>query len=219
MPLEAISSPWIHRRLFSRDQRLDQVVGGQEETSRHHVRTDRRQLMVDLKLIGVGVVTPGHPERPHDELGNECQIESDEDQNTADPPEKLVVHLPGYLWPPVMEASNEADQTAPHHDIVEVRHHEVGVMKVRIDAEHAEEQSSQPANGEKEDERDPVQHCGVENNRTLVHGGEPVEDLDRRGDSDREGDPAEDDAHRGRLPTGEHVVSPDKERKDRDGHR
>src|SRR5690606_41288641 len=51
----------------------------------------------------------------------------------------------------------------------------------------------------------------------LVHGGDPVEDLDGRRDRDEERDRAEDRAGEHRLPAREHVVTPHEEAEQRDG--
>ena len=43
-----------------------------------------------------------------------------------------------------------------HHDVVEVRDHEVGVVHVHVHAERGQEQAGQPADGEQPDEAERV---------------------------------------------------------------
>jgi hypothetical protein len=70
----------------------------------------------------------------------------------------LVVHLAGHLRPPVEQAAEEGDDRAAHHDVVEVRDDEVRVRQVHVDAQRAEEEARQAADGEEEDEGHRVEH-------------------------------------------------------------
>ena len=88
---------------------------------------------------------------------------------------------------------------AAHHDVVEVRDHEVGVGDVDVHAERGQEQAGEAADGEQADEAEGVQHRRLEGDRALVEGGGPVEDFDGRGDGDEVAQEAEDHAGIERL--------------------
>ena len=77
--------------------------------------------------------------------------------------------------------------------------------------ERAQEEPGQTADGEEKEERESVEHRGLEADRSLVHRGQPVEDLDGRGDGDGEGQEAEDHVGQRGLAAHEHVMSPDQE--------
>ena len=46
----------------------------------------------------------------------------------------LGIHLAGHLRPPEVQAAQERHDRAAHHDVVEVRDDEVGVVQVDVDA-------------------------------------------------------------------------------------
>lgn len=110
-----------------------------------------------------------------------------------------------------MDAAEERDDRAAHHDVVEVGHNEVRVVQVQVGGEGRQGETCEPADGEGEEEHQPVAHRGVEDDRALVEGGDPVEHLDRGRDRDEEGQAREED--RSKLThRGEDVVPPDEER-------
>ena len=83
----------------------------------------------------------------------------------------------------------------------------------------AEEQPGEPADGEEEEEHQGVAHRRRQADRALVHGRQPVEDLDRRGDGHGEGQGTEDHGRPARdCAADEHVVAPDEEADQGDGH-
>ena len=118
-----------------------------------------------------------------------------------------------------MQPAEVPHDRAAHHDVVEVRDDEVGVVHVDVEAHRGEEQSRQPADREQADEAERVQHRRVERHRPFVDRGRPVEHLDRRRNRDEEADEGEDQPGVHRLPGDEEVVPPDQEADDRDRQR
>ena len=55
-----------------------------------------------------------------------------------------------------------------HHHVMEVRHHEVGVGHVNVQADRGKEQTGQAADGEQADEAEGVEHRGLEGYRSLI---------------------------------------------------
>ena len=95
----------------------------------------------------------------------------------------------GYMRPEIFghQKCNPAevgDDHAAHHDVVEVSDDEVSVGDVDVDAEAAEEEAGESADREEADEAEGIEHRGLIGDGALVHGGGPVEDFDRRGESD-----------------------------------
>jgi hypothetical protein len=64
----------------------------------------------------------------------------------------------GHLGPPEMQPAQEAHHPAAHHDVVEVGHHEIGVVQVNVGGHGAEEQAGQPADGKETQETEGIQH-------------------------------------------------------------
>jgi hypothetical protein len=59
-------------------------------------------------------------------------VEADEQQPEVDLAEPLVEHAPGHLGPPEVEARKHREHHGAEDDVVEVRHHEVGVGHVEV---------------------------------------------------------------------------------------
>ena len=81
-----------------------------------------------------------------------------------------------------------------------MRHDEIGVVDVHVDAERCEEQAGQAADREQTDEAEGVQHRRVVGDRSLVQRRGPVEDLDGRRNRDEIAQKRKDHAGVNRLP-------------------
>jgi hypothetical protein len=92
----------------------------------------------------------------------------------------------------VVDAGEEGDDRAAHHDVVEVGDDEVGVVEVEVGGEGAEGEAGEAADGEEEEEEEGVEHRGVDLDGALVERADPVEDLDGGRDRDEEGQRRED---------------------------
>ena len=64
-------------------------------------------------------------------------------------------------WATVVEAADVGDDGATHHDVVEVSHDEVGVMKVHVDRKCAEDNTGQSTDHEQRQGEDGHHRRGV----------------------------------------------------------
>ena len=212
LPLERARAPRVARRAGTGLERGEQVDHRDEYRDAEDERADRRELVKELVLLIVVPVAPRHAARAHHELRQERQVEAEEHARRADLAEALRVHAAGELRPPVVERAEERDQRRAHHHVVEVGDDEVGVVQVDVDGQRPEEQAGQAADREQQQERQRVQHRGLEPDVALVERGHPVEDLDRGGDADRERQRREHHVREAALAGHEHVVAPHEER-------
>ena len=227
-PFQGRATPRVGGRLAAIDQRLQQVERRQEEAHRHDVRTNRGNEVVRVEQFGglgrpaqtslVIVVPAWHALGAQHELGEEGQVEADEDDPGSNLSQTFVVHATGDLGPPVVQAADHRNQGGTHHHVVEVGHHEVRVVQLNIGGQDRQRQTRQTTNGKDEQEGQGVQHRRGERDAAFVHREDPVEDLHRRRNGHREGDRGEDGVHQRGLTTGEHVVAPHQEREERNRH-
>ena len=137
------------------------------------------------------------------------EVEADEEEHRAEVGDSLPIHAAEHLREPVVKCREEDNSGAAEHRVVEMRHDERCVVQVDVDRKRAEKQPRQPADGERDQEHQRPHHRGIELDRSLVERRQPVEDLDRAGHRDEEGQEREHDSRRIRHAAGEHVVSPD----------
>src|SRR5690606_39995954 len=155
-----------------------------------------------LELGKVIVIAAWHAPGAHDKLGEEGDVQTNEHQECTNAPLHFRVDFARELGPPIVEASHEGCHGSTHHHVMEMRHHEVGVVQVDIDAHGRKENAGKPANCEHPKEGERVEHGGVQVDLALVHGGNPIEHLDGGRDRDQESDGAEDCSRQHRLSAG-----------------
>ncbi len=180
LPLQARRAPRIGAGVRRIPQREQQVGQRQHVADRQDRCAGRRHHVQDLILRRILVITPRHPQVAQHELGEEGQVEADEHRECRELAQQLGVHPAAHLGPPEVDAPEVRHHGAADHDVVEVGHHEIGVVDVDVDSQGGEHQARQAAQGEQPDEPQGVEHRRVQPDRPLVHGGRPVEDLDRR---------------------------------------
>ena len=61
----------------------------------------------------------------------------------GDPPDRLGIHAPGDLRPPVMQAAHEGHHHAADHDVMEMRDDEISVVQMDIHRHGGEEKPGQ----------------------------------------------------------------------------
>ena len=110
-----------------------------------------------------------------------------------------------------MNAAQVTHHRPAHHDVVEVAHHEISAVHVRVNGQRGQEKAGQPAHGEKADEAQRVKHGRLVGDRPFVKRGGPVEDLDGGGDGHQEAQHRKDNPGIDGLSGDEHVVSPNQE--------
>ena len=63
----------------------------------------------------------------------EREVEPDDEQHEVQLAQSLAVHLSRHLREPVVEGAEKREQDSADDDVVEVRHHKVGVSKLPIE--------------------------------------------------------------------------------------
>ena len=117
--------------------------------------------MIDLEFRLIVVVTARHALRTQHELGEEGDIEADEDDPAGDRSKTLVVHATEDLRPPMVQTTDHSDQCTAHHHVVEVGNYKVGVVQVHVGTQCGQVQAGETADGEQEQECQRVPHrCG-----------------------------------------------------------
>jgi len=171
----------------------------------------------DLEFRHVVVVPAGHAQPAHDEHGEVQGVESDEDEHPRDEEGAVAEHPAEHLGEPVEQGGEDGDAHTAEHHIVEVGHHEVGVVDVNVRGQRAHDEAGESADREEEDERQREEHGRRHLDGPLVERGHPVEHLDAARDRDDEGEQGEDPAGGVADAAGEHVVAPDQVADEGDG--
>ena len=94
-----------------------------------------------LKLLRIAIVTARHPLRAHNELTHKGNVETNEYQSRGDSGPEDIVHFAEHLRPPVMQTAKECHYSAPHHDIMKMRYHEIGVSQMNVGGQSPQEQA------------------------------------------------------------------------------
>jgi len=191
-PFERRAFPGVGRSGSAVLEGAEQADAHDQEAGAENPRTNGGERVQRLVLVEVVVVAAGHTTRTEDELGEEGPVEADERECKGPTTEFFRVHLAGHLRPPVIQAAEEGDRGASHHDVVEVSDDEVRVMQVQVDADHAQEEAGQTTNREQEEEAETVEHRHVQLDRAAPEGAEPVEHLHAGGNRDEERQERED---------------------------
>ena len=152
-------------------------------------------------------------------MRNEGEVESEEERCERELRNGLVVHLARHLREPEVKCGDKSDYRSTLNGVVEVRHNEVGVVVVHVNAKHREVDTGRSRHHEEEHERHGVEHRGLKGDRALVHRAYPVEHLNGGRDSYEEGNDREELSGEIRDARYEHVVSPHDESNRRDSHR
>src|SRR6185437_3038343 len=129
-PLQSGRTPGIVRSARAAAHRPDQIEQRQYVTECEHAGAGGGELIEDLELRRVVVISARHAREPEHELWVEGQIEADEDQPGGDARPALRVHAPDDLRPPEMQAAEIGHDGATDHDVVKVRDDEIGRVQV-----------------------------------------------------------------------------------------
>ena len=160
------------------------------------------------------MIPPGHTQIPKQKLREEGEVKAGKHKEGRKLRQRLIVHATKHFRPPEMQPTHKPHNGSTHHHIVKVSHHKVGVMQVNIGAQGRQEQSGKATNGEKPDEPIGKPHGAVVNDGATPHGPQPGEDLDTRGNGDRESEQREKHRSVRGYARSEHVVRPHDETED-----
>ena len=134
-PLEGATVPGIVPRRRRRPEACHGDDQEQEEGEAQHEGAHRRDEVPERPagLRRVGVDPPRHADRAQIVLGEEGQVEADEEEPELELSQPLVEPAAGDLGPPVVEPGQEPRQAAADQYVVEVSHHEVAVGLLEVD--------------------------------------------------------------------------------------
>src|ERR1039458_7217758 len=218
LPLQAGCAPRIGAGHFAIAQRPDEIDHGHQVPDGQHGCAGGGKHVQHLKLVGVDMIAPRHPQISQNELREKRQVESQEDDERGELGPTLRIHAAGDLGPPVMQAAEVGHDGAAHHDVVEMRHHKVSVGNMHVEPQGGYKEASKPTDGEQSDEAEGIEHGGGERNGALVESGRPVEYLDSRRDGHKVAEERKDQSGVYRLGGHEQVMAPDQEAQHGDRH-
>ena len=178
-------------------------AGGQDPAADRGGEIERGELG---QVVVVAARHALHPQHHHGEVGD---VKADEHQRPGDQRRFLCIAAAVELGEPVVHGGEKGEAGAAEDDVVEVADDELGVVDMDVGGSCAEDQAGEPADGEEEDEAEGEEHRRFQGDGALVEGGDPVEDLDGRGDGHDEGEEGEDQDGGVAHAAGEHVVPPD----------
>ena len=196
----------------------DEVHQQEGERNCDDERADRRDDVVALppEVGGIAGHTPGHAEQADHVLGHESHPEADEHQPEVPLAQALPEHAAEHLGIPVVDAGEPGEHRRPEEHLVEVGHHEVGVVGGEVNRWRRQHDSRDATHEECEEEADAEQHGCRERELAVPHGADPVEELDAGRHGDEQAEEREEGQQDGAG--GEHVVRPHAGGQRRDGH-
>ena len=110
--------------------------------------------------------------------GKEGQVEADHRHPEIDPPQPFIQQAAIEFGKPVIDAAQQRKHRAADQHIMEVRHHEVGVMDLGIDRDGGHHDTSQATQHKIEDKAEHEQQRCLKPELSAPQGGDPAEDLD-----------------------------------------
>ncbi len=114
--------------------------------------------------------------------------------------------------PPVGQTCEATEYHAADDNVMEVRDQEQAVVQNEVRARYRQQHAGHPTYGEGHDKADSPHHRRVEDDATLIHGEQPVEDLNPGRDRDNHGGNTEEGVYVRAGTHGEEVVQPNDER-------
>ena len=128
----------------------------------------------------------------------------------------LVVHVAGPLGQPVVSRGHERENCTRYQNVVEVSDHEIRIVVLEIRRRDCEHQAGETADREQDDKRDGKQHRRFERHRAAPHGATQLNTFTPVGTAISMVANMKNSLPCQRHADGEHVVSPDDERQERD---
>jgi len=119
-------------------------------------------------------------------LREEREVEAEEKEPEMDLCQAFVIHPPGNLREPVVDAGEDAKHGSPEEHVVHVRDDEVRIVRLIVEGEDGEHDPGQASHGEEADEAEREHEGRAKDQVSAPEGREPVEDLHRGRHRDRE---------------------------------
>src|SRR5580704_6824898 len=140
-PLKTRRRPWIRAGHFAVAHRPCEINHWQEIAQRQNRSSRSGHHVEHLELRRIVVIAARHAEIAKNELWKESQVKAKEQEDRGYARQKLWIKFSSDLRPPEMQSADIAHHRAAHHDVVEMRHDEVGVVDMNVEAEAGQEQA------------------------------------------------------------------------------
>src|SRR6266550_2139018 len=130
MPSEAAlpgCAAWISIRNLSVTHGPQEINHGQQISDGKNGGTSSREHIEHLELRRILPISTRHTQISENELREKCEIKADEHKQRRQPAPRLRVHAPRNLRPPEVQPAEISHDRATHHDVVEVRNHEISI--------------------------------------------------------------------------------------------
>ena len=208
--------PHLVSRLRATLDGLEDNIHEQQLGQAEGETTDTGDFVKSGKLHRVVRDAARHTGQAQEVLGEEQDIDRNSRQPEVQLAQFLVVHVTGPLRHPVVGGAHNGKHRACNQYVMEMRHHEIGVMVLEVYRRHRQHQPGESTDGEHHNEPQREQHRRLEGHGTSPHRGNPVEHLDPCRHRNQHGRVHEEQLPGQRHTHGKHVVSPDDERQERD---
>src|ERR1035441_2864005 len=137
--VEAGRGPRIVGRGLAVAHRPQEVEHGKQITNAEYRGASGREYVQHLELLRVLEVAARHAEVAEDELGEEGEIEAQENDQGCQTRQAFGIHPAGNFRPPEVQTAQITHERAPDHDVVKVCDHKIGIGDVNIDPQCGEE--------------------------------------------------------------------------------
>src|SRR5688500_6506560 len=149
-PLKRITVPRVGACGFPLPNTDDHIDGKEQNPKEKDEGADGRDQIVDspssLRWIGVNAARHAHQSKDmHWEEGN---VEADEHQPEVPASQALAEQLTGELGQPVIETGKDREDHTTDQHIMEMRHHEIGIMHLPVQRDGCSHASGDTAEDE-----------------------------------------------------------------------
>ena len=187
---------------------MDHVVEKRQGAEGHEQGPHAADLVHQGELGVVLRHPPWHAIDAEPVLGTEAEVETDEGEQEMELTQGFIQHPSSELGIPVVNRAEDHEHGAAVNDVVEMGHHEVGVVHMKIERNLGQGYAGDAAEHKIDDEGAGKEGGAVEGDLAAPERGQPVEELDSRRHSDERGGDGKEQAHPRWRAAGEHVVGP-----------
>ena len=133
-PFKGSAVPWIVTGWRALSNRANQVPEEEENPDRENECADRTDQIhwLPTRTLEVGMSASGHPDHSEEVHREKGYIEPDHNGSRDPIAEFSVPHFSDHLRQPEINPCEEGEDTPPDEDVVEVCHHEIGVLLLGI---------------------------------------------------------------------------------------
>ncbi|MNQ72592.1 hypothetical protein D3C85_873000 [compost metagenome] len=222
-PFQRARVPHVaHALAAARPEVARQVPQKHQHPRRDQVGTHRGHHVQQPPSLafGIGVDAPGHAGETGEMHGKERHVKAHEHQPERPAAQPFRQGAPADQGRPVIERREQRKHHAAEQDVMQVRHDEVGIVRLQVEGNHGHHHAGQPAQHKDEEEAKNEQHGRLQ--RAQAHrrrdGGDPGEHLDGGGHRHRHAGRRCEAQRQRRNTGGEHVMDPQAKAQERGAH-